>query len=184
MVALLERPGAGEAPRHPPPAQDHCVAAKISHQSPTPQARGIGSCRVGPMGGLGECPRRMLTPEPQAIAAIRDRDSSSVTATRAAQPSTPQPEPRRPLVVAAATDPSVAATTPRPPNPLASDASPSACARQRAPVGPLQAGAATPYQRYSGSSSSWPPFGRSTSRTNPLFSALSSETHRCRLRTL
>src|SRR5262249_210715 len=27
---------------------------------PSPQARGIGSCRVGQMGGLGECPSAVL----------------------------------------------------------------------------------------------------------------------------
>jgi hypothetical protein len=32
LAALLERSGAGTAPRHPPPAQDHRVAAKSSHR--------------------------------------------------------------------------------------------------------------------------------------------------------
>src|SRR6516162_7304643 len=68
MVALLERPGAGEAPRHPPPAQDHCVAAKISHKAPPrpfPASAGdrIVPCRPDgrPWGMSFRGPRRMLT---------------------------------------------------------------------------------------------------------------------------
>src|SRR5215472_9524105 len=68
MVTLLERPGAGEAPRHPPPAQDHCVAAKISHKAPprpfpaSTEDR-IVPCRPDgrPRGMSFHGPRRMLT---------------------------------------------------------------------------------------------------------------------------
>src|SRR5215468_4894091 len=43
LVALLARPGAGEAPRHPPPAQDHCGAASIDG---TPELCDQGRRRV------------------------------------------------------------------------------------------------------------------------------------------
>src|SRR5262252_8812967 len=88
MVALLERPAAGEAPRHPPPAQDHCVAAKISHKAPPrpfPASAGdrIVPCRPDgrPRGMSFRGPRRMLT----LIRIIRIRNLDKLHIDRRAQ---------------------------------------------------------------------------------------------------